>query len=187
MDRQDTSPRASDQELLSRMAGRDSHALTEIYDRYVSVSLALAHRILGDPTEGEDVIQEVFVRIWQGAERYDPNRGSVATWILSFVRNAAIDRLRRRDAYRRATRQAVPRVDPDLPPAGSDELSRAIEVLKSLPNDQREAIELAYFEGLTQSQIAAKLSLPLGTVKARIRLGMSKLRQAMLGLSEEIA
>ena len=153
----------SDQALLERIAGRDADALADLYDRYAPVALALAGRILGDRSEAEDVLQIVLTRVWQEAGRYDPSKGSVASWLLSWVRNGSIDRLRRRDAHRRAALHSA-----DRPPV------------------QRQVFELAYFEGLSQTQIAQKLGEPLGTVKTRMRLGMNKLRQALPVLSGEV-
>ena len=180
----------SDQALLERIAGRDAHALADLYDRFAPVALALAGRILGDRSEAEDVLQIVFTRVWQEAGRYDPSKGSVASWLLSWVRNGAIDRLRRREALRRAALHAV-----DAAPSGhghdapaidsSEEKEKLTRAVADLPADQRQVIELAYFEGLSQTQIAQKLGEPLGTVKTRMRLGMNKLRQALPVLSGE--
>ena len=184
-------PKSSDQVLLERVAGKDSQALADLYDRYAPVSLALAGRILGDRSEAEDVLQIVFTRVWQDAGRYDASKGSPTSWILSWVRNGAIDRLRRREALQRATLQSV-----DHAPAGQEqshghdehsalERERLQKAVASLPPDQRQVIELAYFEGLSQTQIAQRLGEPLGTVKTRVRLGMNKLRQALPVLSGE--
>lgn len=159
--------------------------MSALYDRYVGAALATATRILGDRSEAEDVLQEVFVRVWDRAADYDTGRGSVAAWLMSSVRNAAIDRLRRRDALRRATEGAAAQPRPQ-PEAGEfpDDLKRVTAAVAQLPPEQRAAIELAYFEGLTQSQIAERLKQPLGTVKTRMRLAMQKLRAALAGLSE---
>lgn len=181
--------KVSDQALLERIAGRDAHALADLYDRFAPVALALAGRILGDRSEAEDVLQIVFTRVWQEAGRYDPSKGSAASWLLSWVRNGAIDRLRRREALRRATLHSA-----DQSPAGreeevamdaSEEKDKVARAMADLPPDQRQVIELAYFEGLSQTQIAQKLGEPLGTVKTRMRLGMNKLRQALPVLSGE--
>lgn len=180
-------PKSSDQALLERVAGRDSQALADLYDRYAPVALALAGRILGDRSEAEDVLQVVFTRVWTSAGRYDSAKGSPASWLLSWVRNGAIDRLRRRDALQRASLRAMGEA-----PAGHDgghadhdgaaeERERLKQAVDSLPADQRQVIELAYFEGLSQTQIAQRLGEPLGTVKTRVRLGMNKLRQALPG------
>ena len=184
-------PKSSDQALLERVAGKDSQALADLYDRYAPVALALAGRILGDRSEAEDVLQVVFTKVWTDAARYDPSKGSPTSWLLSWVRNGAIDRLRRREALQRATANsaglaAASRDDAhghDEPSA--EERERLKSAVAALPADQRQVIELAYFEGLSQTQIAQRLGEPLGTVKTRVRLGMAKLRQALPVLSGE--
>ena len=185
-------PKSSDQRLLERVAGKDSQALADLYDRYAPVALALAGRILGDRSEAEDVLQVVFTRVWTDAGRYDPSKGSPMSWLLSWVRNGAIDRLRRREALQRAAHHSAERAtsahgeshDHDHDPT-AEERERLKKAVESLPADQRQVIELAYFEGLSQSQIAQRLGEPLGTVKTRTRLGMNKLRQALPVLSGE--
>lgn len=179
----------SDQALLERIAGRDAHALADLYDRFAPVALALAGRILGDRSEAEDVLQTVFTRVWQEAGRYDATKGSVASWLLAWIRNGSIDRLRRREALQRAALHSVDRA----PAAGHDDVAvdvseekeKLARAVSDLPPDQRQVIELAYFEGLSQTQIAQRLGEPLGTVKTRMRLGMNKLRQALPVLSGE--
>lgn len=180
-------PNLEDQALLRRIAGRDEGALASLYDRYASTAHALALRVLGDAGEAEDVLQRVILRVWQEAATYDPARGSLSAWLLSSVRNASIDRLRRREAHRRAAREAGARAGGPAagPPVLREDHRRVVRAVEELPPDQREAIELAYFEGLSQSQIAERLGQPLGTVKTRMRLGMIKLRQALQVLSEE--
>ena len=179
----------SDQALLERIAGRDAHALADLYDRFAPVALALASRVLGDRSEAEDVLQTVFTRVWQEAGRYDATKGSVATWLLSWIRNASIDRLRRREALQRATLHSVDRAPApghdDAAVDVSEEKEKLARAVADLPPDQRQVIELAYFEGLSQTQIAQRLGEPLGTVKTRMRLGMNKLRQALPVLSGE--
>lgn len=181
--------KVSDQALLERIAGRDSHALADLYDRFAPVALALAGRILGDRSEAEDVLQVVFTRVWQEAGRYDPAKGSAASWLLSWIRNGAIDRLRRREALRRATvhsaDQSPAAHEDDAALDASADREKVARAVADLPPDQRQVIELAYFEGLSQTQIAQKLGEPLGTVKTRMRLGMNKLRQALPVLSGE--
>jgi len=174
--------------MLERVAGRDAHALADLYDRFAPVALALAGRILGDRSEAEDVLQTVFTRVWQEAGRYDATKGSVATWLLSWIRNGSIDRLRRREALHRATLHSVdraPAAHEDAPADLSEDKAKLARAVADLPADQRQVIELAYFEGLSQTQIAQRLGEPLGTVKTRMRLGMSKLRQALPVLSGE--
>ena len=164
-----------------RVAGKDAQALADLYDRYAPVALALAARILGDRSEAEDVLQGVFTRVWKEAGRYDASKGSPTAWLLSWVRNGAIDRLRRREALQRATIQSVDRAPsaPDGHGPGPEERERLGKAVADLPADQRQVIELAYFEGLSQTQIAQRLGEPLGTVKTRARLGMIKLRQTL--------
>ncbi len=186
-------PKSSDQTLLQRVAGKDSQALADLYDRFAPTALALAGRILGDRSEAEDVLQVVFTRVWQEAGRYDPAKGSPSSWLLSWVRNGAIDRLRRREALQRATTNSAANA-PSAAAAhheehghdpSAEERERLAKAVASLPPDQRQVIELAYFEGLSQMQIAQRLGEPLGTVKTRVRLGMTKLRQALPVLSGE--
>lgn len=174
----------ADPELVARVARGDREALAALWDRHAPQCLAIAARVLGDRAEGEDVLQEVFVRIWEEPDRYSPARGSVGAWLMSTVRSRAIDRLRRRGARERATEragEAAPRfaLAPGRP---SSTVAMAVELL---PGDQRQVIELAYFEGLTQTEIAERLALPLGTVKSRLRLGMGKLREAFDEMARE--
>ncbi|MEK7466069.1 MAG: sigma-70 family RNA polymerase sigma factor [Planctomycetota bacterium] len=156
--------------------------MSQLYDRYCAAALATAARVLGDRSEAEDVVQEVFVRVWDRAADYDTSRGSVAAWIMSSVRNASIDKLRRKDAFHRALDGATAEPRP-LPEESEfpEDLKRVTAAVAQLPPDQRQAIELAYFEGLSQSEIASRLKQPLGTVKTRMRLGMQKLRAALAG------
>jgi RNA polymerase sigma-70 factor, ECF subfamily len=159
-------------------------AAAELYDRYAGQVFALARRIVGNETDAEDVVQEVFSQAWRSAARYDRARGSVIGWLLMITRTRAIDKIRARRA-RPDTFDAVP---PDMLPASQapDEIEVAEQAavvraaLLSLPDAQRTALELAYYEGLTQAEIAARLSEPLGTIKTRIRTGLMSLR-ARLG------
>ncbi len=169
--------------MLERVAGKDPQALAELYDRSAPAALALAARILGDRSEAEDVLQGVFMKVWQEAGRYDATKGSPSAWLLSWVRNGAIDR-RRREAFQRATTPSADRAPaaPDVHgghDATAEERARLSKAVAGLPADQRQVIELAYFDGLSQTQIAQRLGEPLGTIKTRVRLGMTKLRQAL--------
>ena len=170
------------------MAGGDSSALAALYDRHARAIYSLALRILADAAEAEDVVQDVFTQAWRQATRYDPARAPVAGWLMIMTRARSLDRLRRRRA-RIATTEMDPAAphpkDPDvdqetlaITAEQADRLRGALEVL---PDSQRTAIELAYYEGLSQSDIAARLQQPLGTVKTRIRTGLLKLRDALGG------
>jgi RNA polymerase sigma-70 factor (ECF subfamily) len=183
-----TEDRASDQAALARMARGDGEAVAELYDRHARPIYSLALRILGDVSEAEDVVQEVFSQAWRQASRYSASRGSVAAWLLTLARSRAIDRLRARRARPagvtddRAAGQVVdagPPVDSQV--LSSEQVARVRAALEELPVLQRAAIELAYYEGLTHAEIAARLEEPLGTVKTRIRLAMMKLRDVLAG------
>jgi len=175
-----------DREALARVAAGQTDALEQLYDRYRSMAYAIALRITADPASAEDVVQEAFLGAWRNAARYDDSRGSVRTWLLAIVHHRAIDALRRR----RPTTE-LPEIEgvvpnaltlPDVWPEVAGNLDRAaiLVALGSLPPVQREAIELAYFGGLTQQEIAARTSTPLGTVKSRVRLGLLALREAIV-------
>ena len=174
---------------MRRIEARDPDALGELYDRYGGRLLGLAQRILGAGGEAEEVVQEVFLYVWRAAASFDPQRGSVLTWLLIVTRSRAIDRLRtRRPSGARETPMRsleelgegpASRDDVEADSAGREWQSLCRAAIGELPADQRRALELAYFEGLTQEEIAAKTSTPLGTVKTRVRLGLMKLRERM--------
>jgi RNA polymerase sigma-70 factor (ECF subfamily) len=163
--------------LIRRLVSGDAQALCDIYDRYAGLVNALALRILRDAAEAEDVVQEVFVQIWRQASRFDPDRGSPEAWLCTIARTRALDRLRRRTARREEPSEAAP-APVVLAPRNEEALAvrKALEVLSS---DQRRALELAYYEGLTQSEIATHLGEPLGTIKTRIRTAMIRLRETL--------
>lgn len=161
--------------LLQRAAAGDPAAVGEFYDRYAGLVYGLALRILHEAAEAQDVVQEVFVQVWRQAVRYDAARGSPEAWVCTITRTRALDRLRRRAARREGPARAGPAPSGIAP----DETLAVRSALRSLSADQRQALELAYFEGLTQSEIARRLGEPLGTVKSRIRAGMLRLREAL--------
>lgn len=162
-----------------------ARALRSLYDLCSGKVMAVALRLLGDRGEAEDVVQETFVELWRRAAEYDPARASPATWAVMIGRSRALDRLRARSsAARVAAAQAVEPVSADPAPQPveiREEQRRVRAALSALPPEQREVIELAYFEGLVQSEIAARTGQPLGTVKTRVRLAMEKLGAALGG------
>jgi len=177
---------SQDRQTIERMRRRDSAALADLYDRYARSVYSLACRILTDRAEAEDVVQEVFSQAWRQADAYDAKRAPVAGWLLMMTRTRAIDRLRARSGRVQMV-QALPTL-PDPPDQhegpealaiGEQEAARVRAALDTLTESQRSAIELAYYEGLSQSDIAARLREPLGTVKTRIRTGLLKLRSAL--------
>lgn len=179
---------AGDQATLARMARGEGDAVAELYDRHARPIYSLALRILGDATEAEDIVQEVFSQAWKQAARYSVSRGAVGAWLLTLARSRAIDRLRAKRARpggvsnERAAGQLVdasPLVDSLV--LSSEQVARVRAALDELPLLQRAAIELAYYEGLTHAEIADRLEQPLGTVKTRIRLAMLKLRDVLAG------
>ena len=170
------------------MAGGDSSALAALYDRHARAIYSLALRILTDAAEAEDVVQDVFTQAWRQATRYDASRAPVVGWLMIMTRARSLDRLRRRRA-RIATTEMDPATphpkDPDVDQETlaitAEQADRLRGALRDLPDGQRAAIELAYYEGLSQSDIAERLQQPLGTVKTRIRTGLLKLRDALAG------
>ena len=187
-----TSPRAptqlrvsDDLAVVRRMAGGDAHAVAELYDRYAALLLSVVRRILGAAGEAEEVLQECFLQAWNQAARYDAQRSSVSTWLILIARSRALDRLRSRQARERAVDGAA--AEPPADTSSTAEHSvfhaerrrRVREVLAELPDEQRRVLELAFYEGLSQTEIATRTGTPLGTVKTRALLGMKKLRQAL--------
>lgn len=179
----------SDADLMAQLAQGEVDALEVLYDRYSTLVFSLGLRILRDPQLAEDVVQEVFIRLWRRPASYDPARGRFVSWLMSVSRNRALDEQRRVSRRMRAEEtdddpaHELPTNDRfDDPQAGVllDELRRRVrEAMTRLPPAQRQVIELAYFGGLTQVEIAQRTGEPLGTVKTRVRLGMNKLRAAI--------
>ena len=179
-----------DLELLRRIAAGDSAALGELYDTHSGTLFALAFRILNNYTEAEDVLQEVFVQLWDKAGSFDAALGRPLGWLVALTRNKAIDRLRSSQRRAQLLEAASSELSLDareilsstLDSAGaSDEAAVVRSALGRLPDEQRKAIEMAFFGGMTQTEIATALGEPLGTIKARIRRGMLKLREELAG------
>lgn len=184
----------TDDALMTAIVARDPHAFAVIYDRYADLVFSASMRVLMDRQLAEDATQDVFVRLWRRPNSFVAERGQFMNWILSVARNRAVDELRARG--RRLTRETAI-LDPvtgELPIESHDDTTDPLRsaqaseerimvrgALRELPPDQRSALELAYFSGLTQQEIAVVLHQPLGTVKTRIRLGMQKLRRALDG------
>jgi RNA polymerase sigma-70 factor (ECF subfamily) len=169
--------------LIERIVARDQGAVGELYDRHNRLLFGLILRILGDRADAEEVLQEVFVQAWTRSETYNEALGSPAAWLVRIARNRAIDRLRANNVRTRALDAApIDLITPDTPEthaSASEQQCVVTRALSTLPMDQRVLIEQAYFLGLTQSELAERHRLPLGTVKTRIRTGMQALRQQL--------
>lgn len=178
-----------DQEMIARIGRRDQGAFSALYDRLSGPLYSLAMKMLGDPAEAQDALQEVFLQIWSRAGTYDPEQSSVFSWTVLLTRSRVIDRLRARGRRSRvvvaSTEDTPTGVDASTVESAADtaekndEAVRVRYVLNNLPSEQREAIEMAFFEHLSHHEIATRLGQPLGTVKARIRRGLLKLRQRL--------
>jgi RNA polymerase sigma-70 factor (ECF subfamily) len=183
---------AADQELMRRIVAADEAAFASLYRRFAPGLFSMLYQILGDAKETEDVLQESFVQMWKKASSYDSTRSSLFTWAVMISRNRALDRLRARQRRGRTLEAAVAESDALPPEQGeqadqmldhAEERTRIRNALSRLPEAQRSAIDLAFFRGLTQAEISAKMGEPLGTIKARIRRGLIALR-AFLERSE---
>ena len=175
----------ADARLVSRLAAGELEAVSELYDRYAPQVYALARRILRNEGDAEEVVQDVFSQAWRTAARFEAARGSVIGWLLVIARTRAIDRLRARQSRPDTAAEAYPELMASSAPAPPDTLlsneqaARVREALVALPETQRIPLELAYYEGLTQSEIAARLTEPLGTIKTRMRSALMTLRERL--------
>jgi len=178
---------AQDAALLAGVARGDERAFAQLYDRYSSILFGLLLRILHSRAEAEDVLQEVCLQVWQQAHAFDSARGRPFTWLVTLARSRAIDRLRAVDSRDRAALRAAEETPPDAasPETADDEAVRSEEgeivraALAELPEEQRQALLLAYLGGMSQSEIAAAKGVPLGTVKTRTRAGLKKLSELL--------
>lgn len=175
----------SDADLVGQLGDGDNTALAEIYRRYGRPSYSLARRICADDGLAEDVVQEVFLAVWRDPSRYDPGRGAFATWLLTLIHHKAVDAVRRESAVRRRTVPAAEAGEEwsPVPVPGADQAAMARvaagqvrDALYQLPEEQRQALALAYYGGHTQREVAALIGVPLGTVKSRMFAGVQRLR-----------
>jgi RNA polymerase sigma-70 factor (ECF subfamily) len=178
----------ADGQLVRRMAAGDRTALAELYDRFSRPLYATALRIVSDPTDAQDIVHDAFISLWEKAAMFDARRGHAFSWAVTLVRNRAIDRVRSRRRRGELLAASVPAdlgYDEESGPgaddqaASGDEATAVRAAVAALPLEQKRAVELAFFGGLTQQEIAQQLSEPLGTVKARIRRGLLKLRDTL--------
>ena len=175
----DTTIVSPDAALVSAIRSGDQGAMAALYDRYSSIVYSVALRVLGDTGAAEDVVQDIFMQLWRNPGSFDSSRGSLGAWLAVISRNRAIDRLRRRRPES-AVEDVIVSVTPDL--AAEADRARAAErvrgLLGGMPVAQRAVLEMAFFEGMTHTEIAAKTGEPLGTIKTRIRAGLTALRKA---------
>jgi RNA polymerase sigma factor (sigma-70 family) len=178
----------SDEALVALVARADDGALAELYDRFGHVAYGLAVRVVRDPALAEDSVQEAFLAVWRSAGRFVPERGKASTWILTLVHRRAVDIVRREEPRRTEPLEAAPQPSANLT---EDEAwlrlrrTRVQEALQRLPDQQREALELAYFGGFTQSELADRLGEPLGTIKSRMFTGLARLRELLADTGRE--
>ncbi len=172
----------SDEALVLLVARGDDDALAALYDRFGRIAYGLALRVLRDPALAEDAVQDAFLTVWRTASRFVAERSNARTWILTFVHRRAVDVVRREQRRRTETLDEVPAA----PSESTDDVAwlriereRVQGALRTLPDREREAIELAYYGGYTQAEVAERTGVPLGTVKSRIRLGFTRLRRAL--------
>jgi RNA polymerase sigma factor (sigma-70 family) len=178
----------SDEALVALAARADDSALAELYDRFGHVAYGLALRVVRDPALAEDAVQEAFLAVWRSAARFVPERAKASTWILTLVHRRAVDIVRREEPRRTEPLEAAPQPSANLT---EDEAwlrlrrTRVQEALRRLPDQQREALELAYFGGFTQSELADRLGEPLGTIKSRMFTGLARLRELLADAGRE--
>ena len=181
----------SDILLLKAIAARDEAALAQLYDRYRTILFGLLMRILNNREEAEDVLQEVFLQVWRKAGDFDESRGRPFTWLVTLARSRGIDRLRTIASRERVAEAGAREVSEEISDAATDAFKSeqrglVSDALAKLPDEQKRPIMLAYFDGLTQSEIATHLGSPLGTVKTRMRTGMIRLRELLAGQGESL-
>lgn len=176
--------------LVQKMAGGDQDALATLYDQTSGVLYALALRVVRNREDAEEVVLDVYSRAWRLARNFDPARGGVLTWLIMMTRSIAIDRLRsgaakaeKTEALDEPRQEAAGDPDPELTAMFREQRERINAALDQLPPEQRQAVELAFFGGLSHSEMADRLGVPLGTIKTRVRLGLARLRGSLEGLA----
>jgi RNA polymerase sigma-70 factor (ECF subfamily) len=183
-----------DPKLMARVVKGDHQAFSQLYDQSSSLLYTLAFRILGNRDEAAELLQDIYLEVWKKVARYDVGRGTPMAWLVTLTRSRAIDRLRARASKAHTVVDSTEQPSPHLPDQSPDpfhiqadhELRNAVgKALAELPESQRQALELAYYEGLSHTEIAARLNQPVGTIKTRIKLGMNKLRTALKGCCEQ--
>jgi RNA polymerase sigma-70 factor, ECF subfamily len=184
----------ADEDLMQLVRRGEAKAFEVVYERHANAAFSLAYRMCGSRAAAEDVVQEAFLSLWRSGTRYDRARGSVRTWMLGIVHNRAIDSLRRSVVHdrRRASDEGIEerfeaRERTEVEVARLDEAEEIRQALRTLPTEQSRVIELAYFGGFTQTEIASMLETPIGTVKGRMRLGLEKMRSQLGGLREVLS
>lgn len=186
-----------DADLLRRMAAGDESALGTLYDRWAPLVHSVVLRVVGDPDDAEELVEETFWQAWRQAGRYDASRGAISGWLVVMARSRALDRVRLRGWQRAGANTSMDSASAPEPiidvagPLDAAELDETRRIVRAamdrLPPEQRETVEMAYFRGMSQSEIAAATGQPLGTVKTRARLALQKLREALSVLREEPA
>lgn len=184
--------RMEDLQLIKLIALKDAPALEQLYDRYEKAIYCFAHRIVNDVMMAEEVVQELFMRIWNFAERYESTQGKLSTWMFTLTRNIAIDILRKKQnrLQKQLTEQQQLNAIPDLSRAIEEEVENnwigdeVRQAMKSLNEDQQMVVEWIYYQGLTQQEVAERYAIPLGTVKSRVRLAMKQLKQQLENVVE---
>jgi len=186
----------SDQDLMLRIQQGDEEALGLLYDRYSGVLKSLIMRVIHNDAEADDLLQEIFVELWKQSATFSPEKGKPLGWIVTLTRRRAIDRLRKRQAYARVEEKF--KDQPEQQPEAwvhntmeedlelNDARQMLRKVMDELPEAQRQAIELAYFKGMSQREVAAHTGIPLGTIKTRLELGLKKISEALKGFKHEL-
>jgi RNA polymerase sigma-70 factor (ECF subfamily) len=181
-----------DVELVRAIQRGDESALGALYDRYSAILFGLIVRIVNSRPEAEDILQQVFLQVWNRAANFDEARGKVFTWLVTLARSRAIDRLRSLAVRAKAVDTAGQTAPQSAPASGDEAVLRGEqrefirEILQELPDEQRTVLLLAYFEGLTQTEIAERLGQPLGTIKTRMRTALTRLRDALKGRGQDL-